>query len=398
MHVTPASFRQPGRCSRRSFTMAAAGWLGTGLPARGLAADHGYRVVASLPPEQGRQLNGDLVQDATGAFYVTAKSGGAHGHGTVTRIGPDGEVTVLVSFMNRRDGGAPGSGLVWAADGCLMGSTRTGGAANMGTLFRMAPDGRLTRLHWFERFEDGAFPSRLLLASDGNYYGTTESGGHTERGTVFRLTPAGKFSTIHHFSGLPEDPAQPVAELVQGHDGLLYGTSLDGGGSGSGTVYRIGLDGGDLAVLHRFSGNGHEGRFPTTALLLATDGHFYGTTKSTGFDIGDTGAAYRLSPSGEFTLLHVFDAELDGAQPDGALVQAADGHFYGTTTTGGPLGGGTVFRLRADGRVRLLHAFNANHRHGDGPRGALLQGGDGLLYGSTGHFAGPGVVFRIRPA
>lgn len=333
----------PKHLWRAALAAAGIAWLVAALPTTALAASHGYRVIAEIAPSRGGELNGEPLQGPEGQLYLTARSGGEHGHGAVLQVGASGEVSVLHAFRNRRDGGAPASGLVRGADGWLYGSTRSGGEVNQGALYKMSPQGRFKPLYSFRRFEDGAFPGKLLLASDGNFYGTTESGGATERGTVFRLTPQGVFTVIHHFSGLPADPAQPVCELIQARDGLLYGTSLDGGGQGAGTLFRIGLDGRGLTVLHRFMGDGHEGRFPTTALLQAGDGNFYGTTSSTGFDIGNTGAAYRLTPQGEFTLLRLFDAELDGAQPQGTLIQGSDGDFYGTTTTGGPVAAAPCF-------------------------------------------------------
>jgi len=372
---------------------ATAFWLGSASMAGTIAADDGYRIVARFTPEQGSMLNGSLVQDAAGDLYVTAMVGGARGRGSVARVSPHGQVTVLHSFERPRQGLNPQHGLILASDGFFYGSTMAGGAVNQGTIFRMASDGTLTTLHEFERRRDGAFPSKLLQASDGNFYGTTPSGGQAERGTVFRITPAGEFEVILHFSGVPGDPAQPTAELIQGRDGLLYGTSLDGGGTGGGTIFRLCPDGSGLTVLHAFVAP-HGGRFPGTALLEASDGNFYGTTKSSG-DIDNTGTAYRITPAGEFTQLHLFDEEQDGAQPDGALIQAANGDFYGTTTTGGPRGGGTVFRMKADGSLLLLHGFSGRPGKRNGPRGALLEGQDGLLYGSTGHFTAP-TVFRVR--
>jgi uncharacterized repeat protein (TIGR03803 family) len=381
--------------SRRALA-ATACWLGSALLTGALAAANGYQVVASLTREQGSMLNGAPVQDAAGALYLTARIGGADDLGSIVRIGLEGEVTVLRSFDDRRKhhrGHTPQHGLILADDGYFYGSTMAGGRANQGTIFRLSPQGELQQLHWLDRARDGAFPSKLLRASDGNFYGTTPSGGANERGTVFRLTPGGEFKVVHHFSGLPEEPAHPTAELIQARDGLLYGTSPDGG-FGGGTVFRLRLDGSALTVLHRFVGP-DDGRFPETALIEGQDGNFYGTTRYTR-SVGDTGVAYRVTPAGEYTVLHVFDEERDGAQPDGALIQGRDGDFHGTTTTGGPRGGGTVFRMKPDGRVDVLHGFNGRAGRSNGPRGALLLGQDGLLYGSTGHFTAP-VVFRVRP-
>ena len=392
MRLDHPRLQRRGTLARRAFA-ATAFWVGSALLTGASAADKGYRVVADFTPEQGSLLNGSLVQDAAGDLYVTATTGGARDRGSVARVSLDGQVAVLHSFDRSRQGLTPRHGLILAQDGFFYGSTMAGGADNQGTVFRMAPDGTLSILHRFERHADGAFPSKLLQASDGNFYGTTASGGQAERGTVFRLTPAGHFKVLHHFSGLPEDPAQPTAELIQGRDGLLYGTSLDGGGSGGGTIFRIRTDGSGLTVLHRFS-DPNGGRFPGTALLEASDGNFYGTTQSSA-DIDATGTAYRITPAGEFTHLHLFDEEAEGAQPDGALIQAANGDFYGTTTTGGPHGGGTVFRMKADGSVVMLHGFGWRPEKEQGPRGALLEGHDGLLYGTTGHFTSP-ALFRVR--
>jgi uncharacterized repeat protein (TIGR03803 family) len=379
MRVDHHGFRRPAASARRALA-ATALWLGSALLTGAIAADNGYRVVAGFTPEQGNMLNGALLQDAAGDLYVTAMLGGARDRGSVARVSLDGQVTVLHSFDRHRQGLNPQHGLIWASDGFFYGSTMAGGAVNQGTIFRMAPDGTLTTLHSFVREADGAFPSKLLQAGDGNFYGTTPSGGQSERGTIFRITPAGQFEVLHHFIGQC-DPAQPTAELIQGRDGLLYGTSLDGGCSGGGTIFRIGLDGGGLVVLHRFN-DLHGGRFPGTALVEASDGNFYGTTKF-GADADAGGTAYRIHE------------KADGARPDGALIQAANGDFYGTTTTGGPRGGGTVFRMKADGSLLVLHGFSWKTERSHGPRGALLQGKDGLLYGTTGHFTAP-TVFRQR--
>jgi uncharacterized repeat protein (TIGR03803 family) len=61
----------------------------------------------------------------------------------------------------------------------------------------------------------------LTLASDGNFYGTTVDGGSTDSGTIFRMTPQGTVTVLHNFTGA--DGQGPSKSLVQALDGSLYG-------------------------------------------------------------------------------------------------------------------------------------------------------------------------------
>src|SRR5262249_8024271 len=111
-------------------------------------------------------------------------------------------------------------------------------------------------------------------------------------------------------------------------------------------------------VLHTFAGSA-DGSGPLTNVIQATDGNFYGTTPGGG--AFDAGVVFRVAPGGaDYTILHAFAGGTDGAFPYGALIEADDGNFYGTTASGGGgcFGGcGTVFRMVPDGAVTVLHAF-----------------------------------------
>jgi len=91
---------------------------------------------------------------------------------------------------------------------------------------------------------DGAAPNDALVqGTDGNFYGTTYQGGDLSCdapngcGTVFKITPAGILTTLHRFES--SDGANPYAALVLGTDGKFYGTTLRGGVGGFGTVFKI---------------------------------------------------------------------------------------------------------------------------------------------------------------
>lgn len=198
-----------------------------------------------------------LVQGPDGNFYGTTNQAGAHNSGTVFRMTPSGTVTVLYSFCgesNCPDGNQPDAGLALGSDGNFYGVTTAAGANGDGTVFSITPSGTYTLLHTFAG-SDGAEPQgTLLLASDGNFYGTTTSQGGNRAGTVFRITPGGVLTTIYNFCSLGacHDGSAPFGGLVQGTDGLLYGTTTSGGtGFLYGTVFRMSLSGG-LTTLHSF--------------------------------------------------------------------------------------------------------------------------------------------------
>ena len=171
-----------------------------------------------------------LVQGADGNFYGTTNGAGAHNGGIVFKMTPSGTVTVLYSFCsqpNCTDGNAPDAGLALGSDGNFYGVTTSGGASGDGTVFKITPSGEFTLLHSFMG-SDGAEPNgTLLLASDGNFYGTTTSQGSNHGGTLFRITSSGAFTTIYNFCSLGacHDGSGPFGGLMQGTDGYLYGTT-----------------------------------------------------------------------------------------------------------------------------------------------------------------------------
>ena len=243
--------------------------------------------------------------------------------------------------------------------------------------------------------DDGAWPSAALTQGpDGLLYGTTLGGGIRNAGLIYRVNPGGTLTTIYNFclkSFICLDGEAPVAPLILGHDGAFYGTAADGGargcnGYGCGTIFRV-TTGGIFKVLHTFKPG--EGGVAVGALVEATDGNFYGTTQATGEAGQQGGTIFRMSPGGRVTTLHRFgDFENNtGGEPTGSLVQAADGNLYGTLTIGGdlncngPWGCGFVYRMTLSGELTVMHVFE----YGDGelPYGVLVQAPNGYLYGTT---------------
>jgi uncharacterized repeat protein (TIGR03803 family) len=254
------------------------------------------------------------------------------------------------------DGESPFAALVQATNGNFYGTTEYGGASpgancapNCGTVFEITANGKLTTLHSFNGTDGFYIVAGLVQATDGNFYGTAFGGGTNSRGTVFKITQGGTLTTLYSFcsqSGCT-DGYGPEG-LVQASNGNFYGITNYGGANSCGTnscgtVFEI-TPSGTLTTLHSF--NGTDGQFPVTALIQSTDGNFYGTTYKGGAN-GD-GTIFKITPSGTLTTLYSFCSQSgcpDGQLPLGALVQATNGNFYGTTEFGGTNGYGTVFSL-----------------------------------------------------
>ena len=314
-----------------------------------------------------------LVQGFDGSFYGTNNLAGTYGGGTVFKITAGGTLTTLYNFCaqkNCADGGLPIAGLAQGTDGSLYGTTSTGGAGEIGTVFKITPEGTLTTLHRFDG-SDGTNPSGALAeGADGSFYGTTNTGGVSNAGTIFRITPQGALTTLYSFCAVDcSSGGLPAARLIQGKDGNFYVTTNLYGANGDGTVFKI-TPSGVLTTLYRFCAevNCSDGGYPFGGLIQAADGNFYGTTQG-GVTSVSYGTVFKITPSGVLTTLYSFCAKAncgDGAYPDAGLVQAGDGDFYGTTSGGGAKAWGTVFRMTPRGVLTTLYSFCAQTNCHDG--------------------------------
>ena len=348
-------------------------------------------VLYSFGGPDGAGPQAGLVQGSDGNFYGTTAAGGASGHGTVFQFTTHHALTSLASFAGI-NGSAPEAPLIQGVDGNFYGTTTSGGSSNDGTVFRVSTNGALASLVSFAG-TNGAVPKAgLVQAGDGSFYGTTEVGGGATPysgyyGTVFRMASNGAITTLVGFTS--SNGAAPNA-LVWGSDGALYGTAQSGGleygqiGYSFGTAFRTTTNG-LLTTLYTF--NEFHYYDPTTpnSLWAGNDGNFYGTTLWGGWSNG-AGTIFRLTTNGAITPL-VYFGDTNGAIPQGGLMQAGDGNFYGTTETGGDYGDGTVFRMTTNGVLTTLFSFSGTN--GSSPEGILAQGADGNLYGTT-TFGGTG--------
>jgi uncharacterized repeat protein (TIGR03803 family) len=338
----------------------------------------------------GAEPRGDLVQARDGHFYGTTSAGGSASVGNVFRITSGGTFTALRSFTGGSDGRKPYGGLVQGGDGNLYGTTSSGGASGMGTLFRITLTGGFTTLVAFNG-TNGANPmAGLMRANDGNFYGTTFGGGPGRQGVLFRLSATGTLTVIASFSGA--NGAAPQAEVIQASDGLLYGTTNLGGANGKGVVFRASLNG-NLTVLRSLSTM--DGARPDGPLNQAANGRIYGTTPAEG-PTGAAGTFFEITTGGAFTRLYSFRGS--PTAPYGDLRKGSDGRLYGTSNSGGASGYGSVFAVEPDsGDIELLHTFSMSD--GANPNDGVWIGSDGSLYGSTlkGGSNNQGAVFKKAP-
>jgi len=249
---------------------------------------------------------------------------------------------------------------------------------------------------------NGSYPSAPLIQGlDGNFYGTTVEGGSLDVGTVFRITPTGQLTKLHDFNDVT-DGAFSYAGLMLATNGNLYGVTNQGGAHNDGAIFQI-TRAGQFSTIYAFCSRPgcDDGSLPAAALIQAADGNFYGTTSEGGAD--NAGSVFRITPAGKLTTLYSFCSLskcADGSQPIAPLVQGRDGNFYSTTFAGGTHQDGTVFKLTPSGQLTTLYSFCAKAACVDGKNpygGGLIQGKDGDFYGSTivGGTDNLGTIFKI---
>jgi uncharacterized repeat protein (TIGR03803 family) len=389
-------------------------------------------TLASFNLANGSDPRG-VVEDSSGNLFGTTYAGGAYNDGAVFEVKKDSyTITTLCSF-NGGNGANPASGVVLDGAGDLFGTTSKGVVGLLGTVFEVqAGSNTITTLASFNG-NNGAQPlAPLTLDSHGNLFGTVSTGYGPLYGTVFELpSGSGTLTTLASFNGTNgSDPEGPLVvdssgnlfgacktygtlfevqlgsgtittlatfngsdgtypgNLLEDASGNLFGTTAQGGAFNDGTVFELPHGSGTVTTLVAF--NGINGVSPTS-LIEDGSGNLFGT--SGGISVG---TVFEI-PNGSTTLstLAIFQGNT-GKAPSGKLLEDSNGNLFGTTSTGGPSGHGTVFEIKAGSSViTLLAAFNG--ANGDSPNGSLVEDGSGNLFGTT-SFGGAfndGTVFEV---
>jgi uncharacterized repeat protein (TIGR03803 family) len=242
----------------------------------------------------------------------------------------------------------------------------------------------------------------IAQGRDGNLYTTAPNGGVDGAdggtpvccGAAFKITPDGTLTTLHDFTG-GVDGGTPTDGLTLGTDGNLYGTTLFGGANNYGTIFKI-TPQGDLTTLYSFT-DGMDGAYPNSAPIEGANGEFYGTTSEGGVttcEDGDgCGTLYKITSAGAFTTFFQFDSS-NGYGPT-SLTLGTNGDFYGIAT--GSTGLVVFFKITPAAKLTILHTFTNT----ESVLTPLVQGSDGNFYGvsDTGPGThGHGLVFKLTPS
>jgi len=243
----------------------------------------------------GYNPNSGVILDKSGNLYGTTVSGGANGYGTVFTVSPSGIKSVLYSFAGGTDGCFPYAAGLFLKKNILYGATQNCGANGYGTVYSVTLSGSETVLHSFANDGiDGTFPiAGVVLDSANNIYGTTETGGTNNAGTVYKISRTGTESVVHSFAGAPNDGANPYgAGVILDKPGNIYGTTNAGGTANVGTVFKMNSSGA-VTILHNFTPDGVDGYSPTAGVALKNN-IVYGTTLSGG--ASTAGTVFKIIP------------------------------------------------------------------------------------------------------
>ena len=435
-------------------------WLFACLAACPVVALAQSPAVSTLVAFSGSQASSTPVRGPDGALYGTTATVNVVTGGLIYRLAANGSRIDTLYQLRLEDGYSPFGGVVLGSDDLLYGATSLGAATEArtsGTIYRLAPNGSdFTVLHRFEGYtelntngdpksDDGTNPDSELVegiveelvegsiepVSDGFLYGVTRTGGEFGTGVVYRIEmdDDNTFEVLHEFDEITsaqgvarltnEGGVAPIAPLVYYRfpedspvtpgSTYVYGTTSRGGETGSGTIFRVRVDGTGFDVLHTFpelgasgttAATNSDGAVPLAGLTIDDDGWLYGVASAGGLDGNGTLFRIRVDGTG-FLVLHHFDGD-EGSQPSGELLLATDGRLYGTTASGGQNASGTatlfgtVFRVDRDGNgFEILHNFAGSD--GANPSGKLLQLDDTTFVGITltGGRCSQGTAFQL---
>lgn len=315
---------------------------------------------------------------------------------------------------------SPGRDLTRGPDGLLYGCTDE----SPGTIYRLNPATSIVQTLATMTNTNGVSPrGTLLFASDGKCYGTAAAGGAFNNGTIFRFDVATSTVTSW-FSFAGANGATPEGGLVEGPEGWLYGITREGGSTktiadpGKGTVFQFKPSTGEFNTIHHF--NGINGAAPRAALCKASDGKLYGTFSDGGPTSPAFGGVFIVLPTkttppvqtasvvSSYYFKNSVGLAPTGSSPRGRFLEASTGTLYGTCSTGGANGQGTIYSFGMGSKaITLLASFKGYTNPlapytGATPLSGLTLGPDGLLYGACyeggSSTANAGTVFRYTPS
>jgi uncharacterized repeat protein (TIGR03803 family) len=367
-------------CGSSPITPASMGNIGIAPPN---AAPGDFKLLYSFSGNPNGAFPEGTLARLNGTLYGVTETGGISNYGTIYSLRITGKEKVIHSF-DASDGESPVGSLL-AYNGILYG-TVAAGTGFYGGVYSITPSGNFKLLY---KFTGLAGPKAGLVQTGGLLYGTTFQGGRQDEGSVYDITPSGTANTLYSFGARSGDGTYPASRLTVWKN-TLYGTTNEGGTHNRGTVFSL-TKSGTETVLHSFRG-GTDGDSPGFSTVIPLDGVLYGTTYEGGRH--GMGIVFEVPSSGkERTLYNFGDAKTDGAYPNAGVV-AYHGALYGTTSSGGASNQGTIFRVTPNGKETTLYSMSGVD--GSESNGCLLLDGTDM-YGTAnqgGAYNG-GTAFRF---
>ncbi len=333
---------------------------------------------------------GVLAQGQDGSFYGISQSGNGCCQGIFYKIDSTGVLTSLHEMAQTE--GTTCLGLTLGTDGNFYGTCAQGGIQNGnpgGTIFKVTPAGALTVLHSFPEVgstTDGCTPnSPPIQGTDGNFYGFALGCGANSVGMAYKFTLAGVYTQLYSFKGGSSDVEYPYGAPVQGSDGNFWGMGNQGGSNtgcgGCGGVFKM-TPAGKETLIYSFNGS-TDGQAPYDSLIQGSDGNYYGTTLGGGGTF--LGTVFKLTPKGVETVLHNYSDQTQGAFPRLPLTQGPDGVLYGIATdcAGGGCSQAGLFDITTKDVYSTLYLYPIGQPNTLQPSSPLLLSTNGTLYGTT---------------
>jgi uncharacterized repeat protein (TIGR03803 family) len=276
---------------------------------RSAVAPWNETIINYFDAASGWYPQGDVAFDQQGNFYVTATDGGPiDNNGALYQFAPSGSgwtSNLVYAFPGSPDGANPISGVVIDSSGALYGITLQGGRY-AGVIYKVSWSGT----GWTETvlynldYRTGVVPvGGLIIAPSGEFYGTTTAGGTYGAGTVYEFANGTSFRVLTNLAPIVDPGCSnsylcgPLGKLAMDRNGNLYGTVTAGGVYGAGTVFKLspGPDGWTYTSLHDFTGQSDPtGAYPSSSLIIDSDGNIYGTASEGGTN--DGGTVFEITP------------------------------------------------------------------------------------------------------
>lgn len=336
----------------------------------------GYRLITINPKDE---MDPNQAQ-----IWGIASDGGAGKAGSLFRLNADGSnFTIVHEFVGAFEGyGAPYNIPIIASDGNLYGTLSKGGAFDGGVIFQYNLSTHVYNvLHEFNGAKGITPTCELYEATNGKFYGTTRGGGANNLGVLFSFDKSNNtYEVLNHFDGA--NGASPISSPREMSNGKILGVTPLGGNDGDGVIYEYDITSSVYTVKYLFPRSENTGIHPYGSPRRASNGKFYLTTLNT-LNTNNAGVVYEYDPvAGSATLVKELSRDHLASCYGSFTSETPDGKMYISGTQGGSFyEGGLIEYVPGSNSVTLAHGFQSGS--GTKPIMSPTLASNGKLYGVT---------------